>query len=95
MGAEEEEGAEEAEVMLHGTVEYRFKDGGSLVKDFAVRAELVREEGDWKIRVYQVYLMSVMFAFVALIFCARGVVWGFGGLTVWWWIGYGIEGVNG
>ncbi|KAK0509865.1 hypothetical protein JMJ35_007259 [Cladonia borealis] len=51
-----ETGAEEAEVMLYGTAEYGFKAGGSLVKEFAVRAELVKEEGDWKMRLYQVYL---------------------------------------
>ena len=50
--------------MLHGTAEYGFKAGGSLTKEFAVRAELVREgsngEWHWAMRFYQVYLVSVV-----------------------------------
>ena len=55
----------EAEVMMYGTVEYGFKAGGSLTKEFAIRAELMRDgadgEGDWKMRLYQIYLVSVVF----------------------------------
>ena len=52
--------------MLHGTVEYGFKAGGSLKKEFAVRAELVKDDADAEggnsvMRLYQVYLVSVVF----------------------------------
>ena len=76
---------------MYGTVEYGFKAGGSLTKEFAIRAELVRDgadgEGDWKVRLYQVYLVSVDFFGNA------------SGLGVWELMlrrtGYGSEGVNG
>ena len=61
------EGAAEAEVMIYGTVEYGFKAGGSERKEWAARVELVREEaggdgeGEWAMRFYQVYLVSVVF----------------------------------
>lgn len=53
----------EAEVMLYGTVEYGFKAGGGDSKDWAARAVLVKdgsegERGGWKMRLYQVYLVS-------------------------------------
>ena len=44
--------------MLYGTVSYEFKEGGSASKDWAGRAEMVKEAGGWKMRVYQVYLVS-------------------------------------
>ena len=61
--------------MLYGTVEYGFKAGGSLVKEFAVRAELVKEEGDWKMRLYQVYLVSVIFALIFFGGGGRRALW--------------------
>ena len=59
------ESAAEAEVMLYGTVEYGFKAGGGERKEWAARVEMVRGEadgkGDWAMRLYQVYLVSVVF----------------------------------
>ena len=53
------EGAAEAEVMIYGTVEYGFKAGGGDRKEWAARVEMVKGgEGDWKMRLYQVYLVS-------------------------------------
>lgn len=54
----------EAEVMLYGTVEYGFKEGGSDGKDWAARALLVKDGsggelgglGGWRMRFYQVYM---------------------------------------
>lgn len=54
----------EAEVMLYGTVEYGFKEGGSDGKDWAARALLVNSGseggvaglGGWRMKFYQVYL---------------------------------------
>ena len=71
--------AAEAEVMIHGTVEYGFKAGGSERKEWAARAELVREEVDgernWVMRFYQVYLVSVVF--LCSLCDARGLgIWG-------------------
>ncbi len=73
------ESAAEAEVMIHGTVDYGFKAGGSERKDWAARAELVGEEADgewdWAMKFYQVYLVSVVFLCIS---CgARGIgIWG-------------------
>ena len=73
------ESAAEAEFMIYGTIEYRFKAGGVEKKEWAARVEMVREEadgkGDWAMRLYQVYLVSVVFLCVV---CDAGV-WGFGG----------------
>lgn len=56
------ESAAEAEVMLYGTVDYKFKAGGGERKEWAARVEMVRDgEGEWKMRLYQVYLVSVVF----------------------------------
>ncbi|KAL9075313.1 MAG: hypothetical protein Q9161_001690 [Pseudevernia consocians] len=67
----------EAEVMLYGTVEYGFKEGGGggEGKDWAARAVLVKDEGGglgagWKMRFYQVYLVSLFVFFV--FFVLRG-----------------------
>jgi len=50
-------GPHSTEVMLYGTVEFVFKEGGKASKDWAARAELVRTEGGgWKMGFYQVYL---------------------------------------
>ncbi|CAF9940339.1 MAG: hypothetical protein ALECFALPRED_008524 [Alectoria fallacina] len=54
----------EAEVMLYGTVEYGFKEGGRDGKDWAARALLVNSGsegevgglGGWRLKFYQVYL---------------------------------------
>lgn len=51
--------------MLYGTVTYELKEGGgSASKDWAGRAELVDGGKGWKLRFYQVYLVS---------FCIGGV----------------------
>ncbi len=51
-------GANATEFMVCGTVSYEFKEGGSVTKDWAGRAELVKEGEGWKLRMYQVYLVS-------------------------------------
>ncbi|KUJ20963.1 uncharacterized protein LY89DRAFT_420878 [Mollisia scopiformis] len=48
------EGAEE--VMLYGTVKYVLKDGRKADVEWGARANLVKEEGKWKMGFYQVYL---------------------------------------
>ena len=61
----------EAEVMLYGTVEYGFKEGGSDGKDWAARALLVNSSseggvgglGGWRMKFYQVYLVSGVFSY--------------------------------
>lgn len=47
------------EVMLYGTVDYGKKDGGSSTVDWAARAHLVKQDGDFKMDFYQVYLVSL------------------------------------
>lgn len=44
--------------MIHGTVDYAFKDGGQGSKDWAARAEVMKADGGlgWKLRFYQVFL---------------------------------------
>lgn len=49
-------GPNSTEVMIYGTVEYVFKEGGKAVKDWAARAELVKTEAGWKLGFYQIYL---------------------------------------
>lgn len=44
------------EVMLYGNVKYTLKDGRKAEVDWAARANLVKEGGDWKLAFYQVYL---------------------------------------
>jgi len=44
------------EVMLYGNVAYVLKDGRKAEVDWAARANLVREEGRWRMAFYQVYL---------------------------------------
>ncbi|PNS18702.1 hypothetical protein CAC42_5241 [Sphaceloma murrayae] len=51
-------GADGQEVMLHGTVTYDFKAGGSGGLPWAARAKLVKEGGKVKLGFYQVYLDS-------------------------------------
>lgn len=74
-----DESAAEAEVMIYGTVEYGLKAGGGERKEWAARVEMVREEvdgeGDWAMKLYQVYLVSVVFF---CILCEAGIK-GFGG----------------
>ncbi|CAL3964799.1 hypothetical protein PZA11_002276 [Diplocarpon coronariae] len=48
------EGADE--VMLFGTVKYVLKDGRESEVDWAARANLVKIDGQWKLKFYQVYL---------------------------------------
>jgi len=49
-------GPNSTEVMIYGTVEFVFKEGGQASKDWAARAELVKADGGWKLGFYQVYL---------------------------------------
>ena len=72
------EAVAEADVMIYGTVDYGFKAGGSERKEWAARAELVREEAggewNWAMRIYQVYLVSVVF--LCILCDARGLgIW--------------------
>ena len=51
------------EVMLYGSVEYGLKNGKELHLDWAARAELVGSKDGaegWKMRRYQVYLVSLL-----------------------------------
>lgn len=51
-------GPNNAEVMIYGTVEYVFREGGKAKKDWAARAVMAKAEdlGAWKMSLYQVYL---------------------------------------
>jgi len=51
-------GPDADEVMLFGTVEFTFKEGGGSALDWAARAKLVREGGKVKMGFYQVYMVS-------------------------------------
>lgn len=44
------------EVMLYGTVAFKFKDGRRNEIGWSARANLVQDEGRWKMKYYQVYL---------------------------------------
>ena len=45
------------ELMIYGTVEYTFKEGGKAQKDWAARATMAQVDGEaWKMSFYQVYL---------------------------------------
>jgi len=64
-GDEKKEDGHEVEVMLYGEVEYGFREGaGRAAVDWSARAILVRDaevaanEG-WRMRFYQVYLVSL------------------------------------
>jgi len=47
------------EVMLYGTVKYGLKAGGESSKDWAARAQLVKDgHGKAKLKFYQVYLVQ-------------------------------------
>jgi len=48
------------EVMLFGTVEFTFKEGGGSAVDWAARAKLVQEGGKVKMGFYQVYMVSAV-----------------------------------
>jgi hypothetical protein len=48
------------EVMLYGTVTYEFKDGGEGKVPWAARAMMVQNGEAWKMKFYQVYLVSVL-----------------------------------
>lgn len=46
------------EVMLYGTVKYGLKTGGEASKDWAARAQLVKDQdGKVRLKFYQVYLV--------------------------------------
>jgi len=46
------------EVMIYGTVDYELKDGKSTTVDWSARAHLAHEDGELKMDLYQVYLVS-------------------------------------
>lgn len=46
------------ELMLYGRVQYGMKDGREVGLDWAGRAEMVQDKGEWKFLFYQVYLVS-------------------------------------
>ena len=50
-----------SKLMLYGTVAYEAKDGKKSVKEWAGRANLVKDsaDGKWRFQFYQVYLVSV------------------------------------
>lgn len=62
--------------MLHGKVRYGFEDGRKVEKDWAARAELVRDEGDgeWRLGFYQVYLVSELMGGLLGVF-GGGLMW--------------------
>ncbi|EKD13038.1 hypothetical protein MBM_08800 [Drepanopeziza brunnea f. sp. 'multigermtubi' MB_m1] len=47
------------ELMLFGSVKYVMKDGRGTEVEWAARANIVKEDGKWKMGFYQVYLDSV------------------------------------
>ncbi|RFU34768.1 hypothetical protein B7463_g1517, partial [Scytalidium lignicola] len=49
-------GADSTEFMLYGTVDYTFKDGRKAEVEWAGRVNMTKEDGDWKMSFYQVYL---------------------------------------
>jgi hypothetical protein len=51
-------GANATELMLYGKVQYGFKDGRETSVDWAARAEMFEEGGNWRFKFYQVYLVS-------------------------------------
>lgn len=51
-------GENATEAMLYGKVQYGFKDGRETSVEWAARAEVVQDEGKWKFKFYQVYLVS-------------------------------------
>jgi len=53
-------GPRATDLMLYGTVEYTFKEGGEGGVPWAARAELVKTEHGYKMSFYQVYLDSAM-----------------------------------
>lgn len=48
------------EFMLYGVVNYTFKTGGQGTADWAGRAVLKEQDGVWRFKFYQVYLVSIM-----------------------------------
>jgi len=44
------------EVMLYGAVAYTLKDGRKANVEWGARANMVKDEGNWKLGFYQVYL---------------------------------------
>lgn len=49
-------GPHATEVMLYGTVAFELKDGRKALVDWAARAKMVKQDGEWKMGFYQVYL---------------------------------------
>jgi hypothetical protein len=52
-------GTKSDEVMIYGKVVHDFKDGGHAEKDWAARAELIRQSGNgpWQMKYYQIYVV--------------------------------------
>jgi hypothetical protein len=53
-------GPHTSELMLYGTVAYELHDGRKTEIDWAAHAQLVKEDGGWKFRLYQVYLVGYL-----------------------------------
>jgi hypothetical protein len=51
-------GTSGTEVMLYGTVHYVLKDGRQTTMPWAGRAKTEKEDGEWKMGFYQVYIVS-------------------------------------
>lgn len=45
------------DIMLYGTVDYTLKDGRSTVVEWSARAHFIQDDGDLKMRFYQVFLV--------------------------------------
>jgi hypothetical protein len=52
-------GASGDEVMLYGTVHYVLKDGRQTTMPWAGRAKMEKEDGEWKMGFYQVYIDTI------------------------------------
>lgn len=46
------------EVMLYGSVDLGLRSGSNVTVDWAARAQLTEEDGQWRMSYYQVYLVG-------------------------------------
>ena len=53
-------GPNATELMLYGTVEYELKDGRRANVPWGARAVMAKEGDAWKMKFYQVYLVSCL-----------------------------------
>jgi hypothetical protein len=51
-------GSNATEVMIYGLVAYTLTDGRKADVEWAARAEMAKDEEEWKMKFYQVYLVS-------------------------------------